>query len=153
MTTQEQFWSWFVQHEAQLFDLDPSREEHRERLFDELGNELQKVDPDLAFEFGPNEPRREFVVSAGGIKRAFPAVAALVDAAPPLDRWQVTAFRPRRTPSNIVEFRGKRVDPKGVFSSHCWITERPLASIRSFQAFRRSMPTGSRSVTCCSMKR
>jgi hypothetical protein len=114
MTAQEEFWNWFVQHEAELFDLNPNRESERERIFDELGRELQKVDPDLAFEFGPNEPRREFVISAGGIKRAFPAVASLVDAAPHLDRWQVTAFRPRRIPSNVVEFRGKRVDPRGV---------------------------------------
>ena len=35
-------------------------------------------------------------------------------AAPPFDRWQVTAFRPRRTPSNVVEFRGKRADPRDV---------------------------------------
>jgi YD repeat-containing protein len=54
------------------------------------------------------------IISAGGIKRAFPAVASLVDAVPPLDRWQVTAFRPRRTPSSVVEFRGKRVDPGDV---------------------------------------
>src|SRR5271157_5672329 len=101
-TAQEEFWNWFIQHEAEMFNLDVDREAERERIFDELASALQKVDPDLAFEFGPNESRREFVVSAGGIKRAFPAVASLVDAAPPLDRWQVTAFRPRRTPSNVV---------------------------------------------------
>jgi|SRR5882672_7106219 len=114
MTAQEEFWKWFIQHEAELFALDPDREAERERVFDQLAGELQKVDPDLTFEFGPNEPRREFIVSAGGVKRAFPAVASLVDAAPPLDRWQVTAFRPRRTVSNVVQFREKRVDPRDV---------------------------------------
>jgi hypothetical protein len=54
------------------------------------------------------------VVSAGGIKGAFPSVASLVSAAPVLDRWRVIAFRPRRNPVNVVEFRGKRVDPKYV---------------------------------------
>ncbi len=38
----------------------------------------------------------------------------LVDAAPKLDRWQVIAFRPRRTPINHLEIRGKKVDPKDV---------------------------------------
>ena len=114
MTAQEEFWNWFVQHEAELFTLNPDREAERERVFDRLATELQKVDPDLTFEFGPNEPRREFVVSAGGIKRAFPAVTSLVNAAPPLDRWQVTSFRPRRTVSNLVQFRDKRVDPRDV---------------------------------------
>jgi hypothetical protein len=60
------------------------------------------------------EPKREFVVSAGGMQRAFPAVSSLVNSAPPLNRWQVTAFRQRRPISNIVQFRDKRVDPKSV---------------------------------------
>lgn len=114
MTAQEEFWNWFTQNEAELFDLDPNREASREETFDKLASELQKIDPDLAFEFGPKEPRREFVISAGGIRRAFPAVASLVDAAPPLARWHITAFRHRRTPSNVVQFRERRVDPKDV---------------------------------------
>jgi hypothetical protein len=113
MTAQEEFWNWFTQHESELFDFDPRRETERERIFDELASELQKVDPELTFEFGPNAPRREFVISAGGIKRAFPSVVSLAKAAPALDRWKVTAFRPRRPP-HIVEFRGRRVDPKDV---------------------------------------
>lgn len=114
MVAQKEFWKWFIQHEVELFSLDLNRKAEREQLFDELAGELQKVDPDIAFEFGPNQPRREFVISAGGIKRAFPAVVSLVDVAPPLDRWQVIAFRPRRTQFNVVDFRGKRVDSKDV---------------------------------------
>lgn len=114
MTTQQKFWNWFVEHEKELFGFDPNQEAERERLFDQLAGELQKVDPDLTFEFGPQEPRREFVISAGGIERAFPAVVSLADAAPSLTRWQVTAFRPRRTLLSVVQFRDKRVDPKDV---------------------------------------
>ena len=115
MNAQEQFWDWFVHHEPELFSFDPKRIIERERIFDEIANELRKIDPDLSFEFGPNgKPKREFVISASGIKRAFPAVVSLVSAAPPLDRWRVIAFRPRRTPMNSVEFRGKRVDPRDV---------------------------------------
>jgi hypothetical protein len=110
MTSQQRFWDWFIQHEIELFDFESNREE----IFDQLAAELQKVDPDLAFEFGPKKPRREFVVSAGGIKRAFAAVKSLVSVAPILSRWQVTAFRPRRSPLSSVEFRGKRVHPKDV---------------------------------------
>ena len=110
MTAQEKFWNWFIQHELELFDF----ESDQERIFDELAAALQKVDSDLTFEFGPKETRREFVISAGGVKNAFPAVTSLVDAAPTLDRWKVTAFRPRRMSFNVVEFRGKRADPRGV---------------------------------------
>jgi hypothetical protein len=113
-STQEDFWKWFLQHEDELYNLDPNREYEREKLFDQLGDELGRVDSDLTFELGPNAPRREFVISAGGMKRAFPAVTSLANAAPRLDRWQVTAFRPRRPLSNVVQVRDKRVDPKDV---------------------------------------
>ncbi len=112
-TAEEQFWNWFTQHELEFFHFDPKDRKKMERLFESLAGELQKVDEDLTFEFGPNQPRRELVISAGGIKRAFPAVTALVGAAPNLERWDVIAFRPRRPPG-IVEFAGKRVDPKDV---------------------------------------
>lgn len=110
MTRQQQFWKWFREHSNELFDF----ERDQERIFDQLATELQKVDPNLTFEFGPKGAKREFVISAGGIKKAFPAVSALAQSAPALDRWQVTAFRPRRMSANVLEFRGKRVDPKTV---------------------------------------
>jgi len=114
MTAQDRFWSWFIQHEVKLFDLDPAQENERERLFDQVASELQNVHPNLTFEFGPKGPIREFVVSAGGIRGAFPAVVRLTQAAPTIERWQITAFRPRRSMINIVEFKGKRVDPRDV---------------------------------------
>jgi hypothetical protein len=110
MMAQQEFWNWFVQHEADLFAF----EADFENIFDQISTELKKVDSDLTFEFGPSETKREFVVSAGGIKRAFPAVVSLVAAAPVLERWKVTAFRPRRSPPNIVELQGRRVDPREV---------------------------------------
>jgi hypothetical protein len=114
MSAEKQFWDWFLRHEARLFDFDPQRELERELIFDNLAAELQKIDPNLTFEFGPRDIRREFVISAGGIKGSFPAVSALTSAAPDLHRWKIIAFRPRRTPINIVEFGGKWVDPKDV---------------------------------------
>ena len=58
----QRFWDWFIQHEPELFAFDPERVDERERIFDELGSELQKVDRDLSFEFGPLGQRREFVI-------------------------------------------------------------------------------------------
>jgi hypothetical protein len=110
MGAQEDFWTWFKYHEDELFNF----EQDREAVFDRLAGELRKVETHLTFEFGPKKIKREFVISAGGIKSAFPAVSALVHAAPALERWQVTAFRPRRPVINVVEFRGRRVDPKDV---------------------------------------
>lgn len=114
-TAQREFWNWFVQHEDELFNFDPHQIDERERIFDGLASVLNKVNADLAFEFGPNGgSKREFVISAGGIKKAFPAVVSLANAAPPLDRWSLIAFRPRRTTINVVELGTKRVDPRDV---------------------------------------
>jgi hypothetical protein len=115
LTDYRKFWNWFVEHEQELLNF----EEDKERIFDELEVELQKVDCDLTFEFGPKETTREFVISAGGMKRAFPFVTALAAAAPVLKNWEITAFRPRRNtlqtdPLQSVEFQGKRVDAKSV---------------------------------------
>ncbi len=37
MTAQADFCSWFVEHEEELFDLDPAEKVEMERIFDELG--------------------------------------------------------------------------------------------------------------------
>jgi hypothetical protein len=107
LTAEEKFWLWFLSYETELFDF----EVDQERIFDALAAELQKINPELTFEFGPKEPKRDFVISAGGIKSAFPAVVSLRNTAPALERWNVIAFRPRRNPVNTVEFKNKRVDP------------------------------------------
>ena len=77
ITAQEEFWNWFIRHEEGLFTFDSNNETEREKLFDRLAIELQKVHPNLTFEFGPNEPVREFVISAGCIRRVFPAIDIL----------------------------------------------------------------------------
>lgn len=111
MSIQEQFWNWFRMHENKLFDF----ESNQEAIFDEISTNLQAVDSDLSFEFGPIfDGKREFAISASGIRRAFPAVLNLVEAAPRLERWKITAFRPRRDPLYEIELRGMKVSPDKV---------------------------------------
>jgi hypothetical protein len=45
--------------------------------------------------------RREFVISADGIRSAFPIVEELYATAPRLPRWTFIKFRPRRPPFDI----------------------------------------------------
>jgi hypothetical protein len=110
VTPEQAFWNWFQKNEAALFDF----EKDRDRTFDRLTAELRKLDPSLTFEFGPKENgRREFTISADGIRKAFPAVEKLYAAAPALPRWKFQKFRQRREPSDI-SFRGVRVTASGV---------------------------------------
>lgn len=75
-------------------------EKDQEEIFDILIHELSKVHPDLTFEFWPilKNNQREFVISAGWIKKAFPAVENLYNSSPKLEKWIITKFRPRRKP-------------------------------------------------------
>lgn len=100
------FWKWFTANDDRLFTF----EKDRDGVFKDLTTELHRVDADLTFEFGPVESgRREFVVSAGGIRSAFPAVQKLVASAPSLPRWTVIAFRQRRPVLHDVTFENTTV--------------------------------------------
>jgi hypothetical protein len=91
---EKRFWSWFQKNEDRLFHF----ERDQEAIFDELSRRMAAVDSNLTFEFSPvfEDGRREFVISAGGIKDSFPAVEALAAKAPALPRWIWVKFRPRR---------------------------------------------------------
>ena len=116
-TPEERFWRWFQKHSARLLQFDTDQE----RLFDELGAALRRVEEGLTFEFGPiREGRREFVVSADGLKKHFPAVRRLVAAAPPLSDWIITPFRPPASLNMIIEYGGVTLGPEDV-----WFREEP----------------------------
>ena len=53
--------------------------------------------------------KREFVISAGGIKSAFPAVEALYAKAPVLSHWTWVRFRPRQIAIHDLNYGNKRV--------------------------------------------
>ena len=100
------FWKWFAANESRLF----TSEANQEAIFDELAMEMHRVNNDLTFELGPvASGKREFVISAGGIRSAFPAVEALYNSAPKLERWVWVKYRPRRLPINDIEFGGRKV--------------------------------------------
>jgi hypothetical protein len=106
-SAQDEFWEWFQLNEPRLY----ASESDREVIFDELAAKMHAINPDLTFEFGPVavDGRREFVISAGGIRSAFPAVEALYAKAPALKRWTWVKFRPRRLPLSDIAFGGKTV--------------------------------------------
>ncbi|CAN5169664.1 hypothetical protein BH11PSE14_BH11PSE14_11510 [soil metagenome] len=111
----DDFWAWFSANDAEYFKLDLDNVPQREPLFDKLSSRLTAVNPELTFEFGPLiNGRRDFVISAGGIKSAFPAVEQLVKQAPRLPNWNVIAFRPRRHPVSVVQIGSVSLDPERV---------------------------------------
>lgn len=96
---EKQFWEWFIANKMRLYD----QREQLEKLFDELTEQLHRVDPNLMFEFSPihSDGVREFTISADGIKQYFPIVKSLVSKAPHIDKWKINAFR-QRVPGNDI---------------------------------------------------
>ena len=85
------FWGWFAQHSDELRTL-----EDGSPLVDEMHFQLGRYYDGLVYEMTmPKDSPRELVVSADGIREAFPAVQVLIARAPVLDGWKFTAFRPR----------------------------------------------------------
>lgn len=105
------FWDWFVKNEDALFAFNMGTD----TIFQNIIKELRKVHRDLVFEIGPVQNGvREFVISAGGMTNAFPSVERLVAAAPPLPRWKIVAFRPRRDDISTITIGDIVVDPEDV---------------------------------------
>ena len=108
---EEVFWTWFVKNSSRLFHF----ENEQEALFNELVVQLSKVNQDLTFEFGPiKNGKREFVISAGGIKSSFPAVEKLYSLKPDLKEWEFIKFRPRRDALHTIQFQEKKVHPEEI---------------------------------------
>jgi hypothetical protein len=108
------FWQWFQEHQDRLFNL----EDDQDPILDELEKALGQIHSDLTFEFGPIEHgKREFVISANGIKEAFPAVRLLTAAAPALPQWMIISFRPRRDTIYDVTYGGITISPDDVLFS------------------------------------
>ena len=112
-TEEEKFWVWFQKHSNDIFHF----ERDREKVFDKLTTALTNVNKDLTFEFSPvrENGKREFVISAGGIKSAFSSVESLCQAAPDLEKWIVVAYRQRRSPLNDLSIGDVTVKAEDVY--------------------------------------
>jgi hypothetical protein len=109
---EERFWQWFNENSTRLFRF----ESDQEKVFKELGHALSRVEAGLTFEFGPvQDGRREFIVSADGIRDRFPAVRRLVEAAPAMKEWTVIPFRPPKSLEMTIEFGAHKLGPEDVW--------------------------------------
>jgi hypothetical protein len=110
------FWEWFTSLENSFYHI----EEYQEELLPEALERITRIHPDLVFEIGPVvEGKREFVVSANGVKDAFSAVIELVDAAPKLAKWDFVAFRKRKNPQDIrIQYEDLELTPDDIFFSY-----------------------------------
>jgi hypothetical protein len=112
-TNEERFWNWFSKNSDRYLHF----ENNRDRLFLALKTELGKINPNLVFEFSNKleDGSREFVISADGIKRSFPAVMNLVNQAPELRDWKIITFRQPHKDVEQVSYEGLSVSLSDIF--------------------------------------
>ncbi len=110
---EQMFWDWFTKNENAYFHF----ENDQDILFTKLQAELEKIHPNLVFEFSSvlEDGTREFVISADGIKSIFPIVIDLVKQAPILNNWKIIAFRQPKTNSTRIHYQNIIVDFNDVF--------------------------------------
>ena len=111
---EQQFWEWFKKNETVIFDF----ESNREVVFERISEALKSYKHGLAFEISKEiDGKREFVISADGVIELFPAVKVLKTASPDLERWSVTAFRPRLDDYSglKLKFEGGSVDASKIW--------------------------------------
>jgi len=100
------FWKWFLSVEAEL---SAAAENPLAPMHQVLKSRLERVHKSLTFEFGPLESGvRELAISADGDRAAFFAVERVVDAKPPLPRWNILRFRAR-----VAEYAELRLQMQG----------------------------------------
>ncbi|PWH85002.1 hypothetical protein [Brumimicrobium oceani] len=93
---EEKFWNWFSKSQDTFYH-EIENLEVRDEILTDLKSELNKVHPNLVFEFSPIHENgvREFTISAEGVKDFFPYVEGLIEKAPEIKNWQFNAFRQR----------------------------------------------------------
>ncbi|WP_059173370.1 hypothetical protein [Bacillus sp. FJAT-27445] len=125
------FWNWFKDHSENYYKIS---DYDREELYDLFQTKLQKVHKDLAFEFSetPDEDgKQELIISADGVRQLIPIVLKLINAAPDLEKWKITAFR-QRMEGMEINFNGYKINEDKVFFTYDFISDKKYININIF---------------------
>lgn len=111
------FWNWFSENNVRFFH---EIEQEQESVFIVVKEKLQKIHPNLVFQFSNilDDGRREFVISADGIRDAFPAVIETHEAAPEFKLWKIIAFRPGMAGEFGIDLEGIKLAKSDIFIRH-----------------------------------
>jgi hypothetical protein len=102
-----EFWRWFKVAESELRCADG------QMAADRVEARLRAVDPRIGIEVGEPGERRELIFTAWSHAEFFPAVRALVAAAPPgLAGWELIALKPPRGFEFAIDVDGLQIDAR-----------------------------------------
>lgn len=112
------FWDWFNRREKHIYE---NLETETTILAEEISTNLKAVHEDLAFEisFEKKDDKRNFIISADGIKELFDLVIELTNRAPNYKEWIITPFRPRLSQKNqVIEMEGISLDYDDIYFTY-----------------------------------
>ncbi|WML46648.1 hypothetical protein RCG23_13405 [Neobacillus sp. PS3-34] len=131
ITPEQKFWKWFQENSDQFYQMS---EEDKEELFDILHVQLQKIHKELVFEFQV-EPDidgvKELIISADGMRELIPYVLKLVNIAPKLKNWKITAFR-QRMEGIEINFNGFRISEDTVLFTYDYTADSNFINVNLF---------------------
>lgn len=100
------FWGWFSESAPQIekdYDASVRGELDPALLIGPVRERLKAYSKELAFEIGcDGDGVYDFVISAEGMKDRIGAVTTLLQAAPKIEGWKFTAFRPRKELADVL---------------------------------------------------
>ncbi len=109
------FWEWFEENSEEIFNFEKNQDE----VFKKINGRLRKISKGLGFMFGPKiGKKREFIITASGVKHIFPVVEKIVAAAPKLKKWKITAFVPPSKKLENMGLEGLTLWPKDMYFFH-----------------------------------
>ena len=110
--SQGEFWDWFLSNEDKIWNID----RNQEKVIRMIGDALNRYHPGLTFEIGMEvvEGKREFILSADGIRSNIPKVESLYLSAPDMARWQIIKYRQRSTLGGEIHMAGKVISAEDV---------------------------------------
>ena len=91
----QDFWNWFSKHQKSFYKVVEKRDNIESDFFDHLSPKLDELHEDIFFVSGmAGDKTAELIFSAEGRIKNFFVIEELVAAAPKIDGWLFTAFKP-----------------------------------------------------------
>lgn len=102
------FWNWFLKHEKEFFTIVKSRQNIHHGFFDKLAPKLNEIHDGIYFVTGMFDDNTvELILTPDGAIRNIYAIEELVNAAPQMEGWKITALKPSSDIQNIgVDYEG-----------------------------------------------
>jgi hypothetical protein len=109
-TNIQAFWQWFDSHKHEYEEADEGDQDAKIKV---LLEKLQQIEPGLSVEISAE--LQEIVISAEGDTAKFALVEEIVRKAPPLEEWDVTAFRQPRLEDFTLQYENIELTPSELY--------------------------------------